>query len=86
MPREAKPMNVYVADTGSVCYVLTASTAGNAREFVRKIRGDGKIVIRQIDQTKNQIWGVFPILEVIVDKDGRVDIARMPIDCSDATG
>ena len=78
-PPPPKPMQVYVATNGGTSYVITASNPKDAREFLAKIRGSAdSLKIHVIDQTKRQVWGLFPIVEVIIDGQGRVDVKRMP--------
>lgn len=74
------PMTVFVGTFGSSSYVLTARNVGEARAFLTNVRGGDcdKFKFRSIDQTKKQVWGLFPIVDVIIDKDGRVNVKQMP--------
>ena len=85
MSDESRQMKAFVVNAGHVCYVVTAESVVQARSVIRKLRGDGKIGVRQIDLSKSQIWGLFQIGQVSIDGEGIRDIdAVVPVDCSDA--
>lgn len=78
-PKPHPPMRVFVASSGNTSFIITASDSADAREFMGKIRDDVKgMKFHQIDQTLRQVWGLFPIMEVVIDGEGRVDIKRIP--------
>lgn len=78
-PKPYPPMRVFVASSGNTSFIITARDSADAREFMGKIRDNVKgMKFRQIDQTLRQVWGLFPIMEVVIDGEGRVDIKRIP--------
>jgi hypothetical protein len=78
-PKPHPPMRVFVASSGNTSFIITARDAADAREFLGKIRDGVKgMKFRMIDQTLRQVCCLFPIMEVVIDVEGRVDIKKMP--------